>query len=111
LVPSLLGQPPANDNIIYNFFPVASASTGNFPAVWVRRDDMKLIRFFHGNGGQNNHRYELYDISQDPGEQNNLAADNPALVAELDALIEQHLTDMDAQIPIANPNYIPPVFD
>lgn len=111
LVPSLLGQAAANSNTVFMQFPQAPPATGNFPGVWVRRDDMKLIRFFHGNGGQGNHRYELYNIAMDPGEENNLAEDNPALVAELDALIEQHLTDTDALVPVANPAYVPPSFD
>lgn len=111
LVPSLLGQPPANTNTVFVQFPQSPPATGTFPGVWVRRDDMKLIRFFHGNGGTDNHRYELYDIALDPGEENNLADDNPQLVAELDALIEQHLGDTEALVPIANPQYVPPSFD
>lgn len=111
LVPSLLGQPPANNNTVYNMFSQIADPTGTFPAVWVRQGDMKLLRFFNGNGGQGNHRYELYNIALDPGEEDNLADDNPALVTQLDALIEQHLIDTDALIPNANPNYIPPAFD
>lgn len=111
LVPSLLGQAPANGNLLFNQFPQATPATGTFPAVWVRQGDMKLIRFFHGMGGAGNHRYELYNIAADPGEENNLADEQPALVATLDALIEQHLIDTESLQPNPNPNYIPPVFD
>jgi arylsulfatase A-like enzyme len=111
LVPSLTGQSFANTNTVFVQFPQAPPATGSFPGVWVRRDTMKLIRFFHGNGGQGNHRYELYDIAADPGEENNLADANPALVAELDGLIQQHLDSTGALVPVANPAYVPPVFD
>lgn len=111
LVPSLLGQAPANSNTVFVQFPQAPPATGTFPGVWVRQGDMKLIRFFHGNGGTGNHRYELYNITADPGEEHNLAPGNPALVAQLDALIEQHLVDTEALVPVANPSYVPPAFD
>ena len=111
LVPSLLGQPPANSNTVFVQFPQAPPATGTFPGVWVRQGDWKLIRFFHGNGAQDDHRYELYNMADDPGEESNLAEDNPALVAQLDALIEQHLDDTEALVPVVNPNYVPPSFD
>jgi len=111
LVPSLLGQAPANSNLVFNQFPQSPPATGTFPGVWVRKDEMKLIRFFHGNGASGNHRYELYNIALDPGEENNLADDNPLLVAELDALIEQHLIETEALQPVYNPLYVPPSFD
>jgi arylsulfatase A-like enzyme len=111
LVPSLLGQAPANGNTIFVQFPNSPPSTGTFPGVWVRQDEWKLIRFYHGGGAQNVHRYELYNIATDPGEENNLADDNPALVATLDALIEQHIIDSKALVPVYNPNYVPPTFN
>jgi arylsulfatase A-like enzyme/Flp pilus assembly protein TadD len=36
-------------------------------------------------------RPELYDLARDPGETRNRAADEPALAAELDGLLERHL--------------------
>ncbi|MDF7822602.1 sulfatase-like hydrolase/transferase [Pontiellaceae bacterium B12227] len=111
LVPSLLGQAPSNGNTVFVQFPQSPPSTGTFPGVWVRQDDWKLIRFYHGGGGQDVHRYELYNIADDPGEENNLADDHPALVASLDALITQHITDSEALVPIYNPNYVPPTFE
>lgn len=111
LVPSLLGQAPLNDNTIYVQFPQSPTATGSFPGAWVRQGDMKLIRFFHGNGGTDNHRYELYNIATDPGETDNIADANPALVATLDALLEAHLVETESLVPIANPNYVPPSFE
>lgn len=111
LVPSLTGQPPLNNDTIYVQFPQAPLATASFPGAWVRQGDTKLIRFFHGNGGENNHRYELYNLADDPGETNNLANARPDLVAQLDALIEAHLLETESLVPAVNPNYVPPVFD
>jgi arylsulfatase A-like enzyme len=114
LVPSLTGGEPANGDIIFNQFPQAPPATGTFPGVWVRQGDMKLIRFFHGNGGQDKHRYELYNIALDPGEEHNLAdahSEPGGLVETMDALITEHLVVTDSLVPVANPNYVPPVFD
>jgi arylsulfatase A-like enzyme len=110
LVPSLLGQPPLNNDTIFVQFPISYSVTGSFPGAWVRQSNMKLIRFFHGNGRKNDHRYELYDINADPMESNNLADRQSKLVAQLDDLLEAHLQDTDALIPLPNPAYVPPVF-
>ncbi len=114
LVPSLKGQSPANNGVIFNQFPQSPPATGTFPGVWVRQGDMKLIRFFHGNGAPGDHRYELYDMSVDPGEEHNLAGDHMepgGLVETLDALISQHLAETDSLVPNFNSNYVPPSFD
>lgn len=71
-----------------------------------RRDGWKLIRIFHA-GEKGAHRYLLHNLTEDPGEKNNLASQKPELVAELDALIETFLTDTKAVVPIPNPNFDP----
>jgi hypothetical protein len=60
--------------------------------VSVHRDDWKLIRIFHG-GENGAHRHLLFNLRDDLGEKNNLAAQKPELVRELDALIESFLAD------------------
>lgn len=76
------------------------------PAVSVHRGDWKLIRIFHG-GEKGAHRHLLFNLRDDLGEKNNLAASKPALVAELDALIEKFLADTKAVVPVPNPNFDP----
>ncbi|MHB1079449.1 MAG: sulfatase [Prosthecobacter sp.] len=76
------------------------------PAVSVHRDDWKLIRIFHG-GENGAHRYLLFNLKDDPGEKTNLATQQPALVAELDALIETFLKDTHAVVPVPNPAFDP----
>ncbi|MDP1592090.1 MAG: sulfatase-like hydrolase/transferase, partial [Prosthecobacter sp.] len=76
------------------------------PSVSVHRDDWKLIRIFHG-GEKGAHRHLLFNLRDDLGEKNNLAAQKPELVAELDALIETFLTDTKAVVPVPNPAFDP----
>ncbi len=76
------------------------------PAISVHRDDWKLIRIFHG-GENGAHRHLLFHLREDLGEKNHLAASKPALVAELDALIEEFLADTKAVVPVPNPAFDP----
>ena len=80
------------------------------PSVSVHRGDWKLIRIFHG-GDHGAHRYLLYDLRADLPEKNNLAAERPELVAELDALIGQFLIDTHAVVPVVNPAFDPHRYD
>jgi arylsulfatase A-like enzyme len=76
------------------------------PAVSVRQGEWKLIRVFHA-GQAAAHRYLLYDLSEDISETRNLATENPALVRELDALIEGYLERTGAVVPLPNPKFDP----
>jgi hypothetical protein len=76
------------------------------PSVSVHRDDWKLIRLFHA-GENGAHRYQLFNLAEDLGEKHNRAAAQPALVKELDALIEAFLTETQAVLPLPNPNFDP----
>lgn len=76
------------------------------PAVSVHRGDWKLIRIFHG-GDNGAHRYLLFNLRDDLSEKNNLAAQQPELVGELDVLIAQFLADTKAVVPVPNPAFDP----
>jgi hypothetical protein len=76
------------------------------PAVSVHRGDWKLIRIFHG-GENGAHRYLLFNLRDDLSEKNNLAAQKPELVSELDAIITQFLADTKAVVPVPNPAFDP----
>lgn len=76
------------------------------PAISVHRGDWKLIRIFHG-GDQGAHRHLLFNLKDDLGEKTNLASQQPALVKELDTLIENFLRDTKAVVPIPNPAFDP----
>lgn len=58
----------------------------------IRTDQWKLIRYPHGDGGDDRHMGELYDIKNDPMETTNLIKD-PSQVARVAALRKQ-LTEL-----------------
>ncbi|MEM1447091.1 MAG: sulfatase [Planctomycetota bacterium] len=86
----------------------------NRPNTTVYRGDWKLHKFY-ADGPDQTDRFELYNLAEDIGETNDVAAQYPALVAELTQLIAQHVADIDGLVPVANPAYdpdwTPPVLD
>lgn len=106
MVPVLKGKDGTRE-AVYCYFPNSPAVPDWMPpSVCVRRGDWKLIRAFHDSTDQS-HRYELYNLAEDIGEQNNLADEAPSRVRELDALIERFLEDTNAVIPQRNSKYDP----
>jgi len=106
ILPALKGDALAG-KAIFQYFPHAPGVPDWLPpAVSVHRDDWKLIRIFHG-GEKGAHRHLLFNLRDDLGEKNNLAAAKPELVAEFDALIETFLTDTKAVVPVPNPAFDP----
>ncbi|MEM9883686.1 MAG: sulfatase [Planctomycetota bacterium] len=59
----------------------------------------KLIRFDVAD------RVELYDLSADPGEREDLAAEEPRLARRLTRLLDAELDDLDAHRVAPNPDY------
>ncbi len=92
---------------IFTYFPHAPGVPDWLPpSVSVHSGDWKLIRIFHG-GDNGQHRYKLFNVTEDIGEQNDLATSMPEKVKSLDAKIEQFLIDTNAVLPLANPNFDP----
>jgi arylsulfatase len=56
----------------------------------IRKDDWKAV-YVPGAGGLS--RWQLYDLSRDPGELHDLAGSHPALLAELLQLWERYRND------------------
>lgn len=106
VLPALKGEPLARE-AVFQYFPHSPGVPDWLPpAVSIHQGDWKLIRLFHaGQNGQ--HRYLLFNLKEDLGEQHNLAAEQSALVAELDARIERFLTETHAVVPIPNPAFDP----
>ena len=59
----------------------------------IRSGFWKLVHFYEDD------RRELYDLSADPGESNNLASQNPAKADELYRLLTQWRQDVGANAP------------
>ena len=103
IVPALLGRALQREGVFVHS-PHYTAATLHRPSTSVRRENWKLIRYYCDGPGQSD-RFELYDLAQDLGETTDMAAKEPALVAELKALIERFLIDTEAVIPQPNPSY------
>jgi arylsulfatase A-like enzyme len=74
------------------------------PAVSVRAGDYKLIRRWEPHRDYPD-MVELYDLQTDIGETNNLAAQMPEKVAELQSHIDEFIADTGALVPKENPAY------
>ena len=107
--PALRGEKLARETIFCHF-PHGSERAqidGMKPGTWVRRGDWKLIRFFAARDDGTD-LLELYNLRDDPGEKQNLAAAKPELAAELAALITRYLADTEAVIPKLAPDTATP---
>ncbi len=67
----------------------------------VRHGDMKLLEYYEDN------TLELYDLSKDPHEQNNLASGQPGTTEALAKELDDWRKSVGAQMPTSNPDYDP----
>tara|TARA_R110002049_G_scaffold2750_4_gene21914 strand:+ start:59878 stop:61362 length:1485 start_codon:yes stop_codon:yes gene_type:complete len=72
------------------------------PASSIRERDWKLIEYLDGTGD-----IELYNLSQDIGESQNLASEKQGRVADLKKKLSALRQDAVARMPIPNPSYDP----
>jgi arylsulfatase A-like enzyme len=90
-VPALTGAAFDRGPTICDFSHFVPA-TMNIPNTWIRSGDWKLLRFWFDGEGQQN-RYELYNLKDDIGETQNLAATHPekvqAMAAQLDSYYQK----------------------
>lgn len=96
LLPLLKAQPLDRGPLFWHY--PHWGNQGGIPSSAVRDGDWKLIRFHWRKGT------ELYQLSVDPGEKDNLAATQPGKVAELDAKLDAFLKETGALLPSPNPN-------
>ena len=98
---SLLEQLKGNDSgerTLYWHYPHYHGSTWK-PGAAIREGNWKLIEFYHYNN------FELYDLSNDLGEQNDLSKSNPYKAKELRAKLNKWQKKMNAKMPTPNPNF------
>jgi arylsulfatase A-like enzyme len=106
IAPALEGRSLSRD-AIFTYFPHSPPVPDWLPpAVTVHQGEWKLIRIFFGgeNGG---HRWKLFNLKDDLGEQNDLTAKEPARVEAMDVLIEEFLAETGAVQPVPNPAFSP----
>ncbi len=80
-------------------FPHYTHATGPFSVII--EDDWKLIRFYNDEQGG----YLLYNLAEDPEEQNNRASANVTLRHRLSQRLDRALRDMNAEMPTENPAF------
>lgn len=97
MVPVLKGD-AIEERAFFWHYPHYS-NQGGEPSSIIRRGDWKLIHYWE------DHRRELYNLSEDPGELNDVALQHPELVAELGAELNAYLVEVAANLPKPWPGY------
>ncbi len=110
ILPAFKGQPFVRD-AIFTYFPHnPPVPEWVPPSIVVHQDEWKLIRIFHG-GENGAHRWKLFNLRDDIGEKNDLAANELDRVKAMDLLIEHFLADTNAVQPVRNPTFDPAMFN
>lgn len=99
LVPLLRGESLAERSLFWHY--PHYGNQGGAPAAAIRRGDWKLIHWYEGD------RLELFQLATDLGEQRNVAAREPQLVAELRAELDEWRTKVGAKHATRNPAFDP----
>lgn len=99
LVPVLKGGAIAQRDLFWHYPHYHPMSM--LPASYIRSGDWKLIHYWEDG------RDELYNLAEDVGEQNELAAENPEKAGELRARLDRWLAAIDAKIPGPDPRWKP----
>ncbi|TWT59507.1 sulfatase [Rubinisphaera italica] len=92
LVPLLNGQGQSEERTFYWHYPHYHGSTW-CPGASIREGDWKLIEFYQEG------TRELYNLKEDPGEQENLVSENPVKTLELQQKLAQWQKTMKAKMP------------
>ena len=98
--PALYGEQVSRDAIFWHY-PHYSGGLGGRPSAAIRSGNYKLIEFFEDK------HVELYDVAHDISEQNDLSNARPDLVKLLRDKLHVWSNSVKAQMPSANPDYIP----
>lgn len=86
---------------IFWHFPHYSNHGMQSPGGAVRLGDYKLLDYFE------NHTVQLFNLADDPGEENDLSEKMPEKVKELKSLLDQWRKDVKADMMQPNPDYNP----
>ncbi len=98
LVPLLEGSGALEREALFWHYP-HYGNQGGFPGSAVRMGRYKLIESFE------HERLQLFDLENDVGEQNDLAAEMPDRVAQMHEVLQRWRREVDAKLPTPNPDY------
>jgi arylsulfatase A-like enzyme len=91
----LKGEETTLHDTLYWHYP-HYGNQGSSPGSAIRQGDWKMIRWYEDN------RRELYNLSDDLGEQTDLAAQYPERVEAMDAQLDRWLRQTDGKMPSPN---------
>lgn len=97
LVPVLKGDTIADRPLIWHY--PHYGNQGGEPSSIVRLGDWKLIHYYEDA------REELYNLVNDPEENNDLAGENPKLKEKLSTVLFDYLEEVGAKFPKPDPEY------
>jgi arylsulfatase A-like enzyme len=100
LVPLLRGEPAeqiASRDLFWHY--PHYGNQGGEPSSIIRRGDWKLIHYWEDG------RDELYNLANDPGEQQDLLAEQGSIALVLRAALDAWLEEVDAKLPTPDPQY------
>lgn len=100
LSPLLTRSGSLGRDALYWHYPHYSNS-GSKPAGAIRKGRWKLVEFFEDSSA------ELYDLEADPGEANDLAAEDPRRAADMRAELSAWRESVGAVMPRENPSWDP----
>jgi arylsulfatase A-like enzyme len=93
------GKPPARSELFWHYPHYHPGGATPYGAI--RSGDWRLVEFYEDD------RVELYDLSADEGERNDLAAKEPERAKTLRDRLHAWRTEVGAQMPTPNPDYDP----
>lgn len=103
LKPVLLGTGnPANRSGIFSYSPHGPVKYSG--ATLTTNTNWKIIRRFARNLNRTS-VYELYNLAEDIGENNDLVDSHPRIVKQLSRLLEKFIAETNSLEPILNPRY------
>jgi arylsulfatase A-like enzyme len=97
-LPLLKGGDRLERDTLYWHYP-HYGNQGGTPCSAIRSGDLKLIEFFE------DHRLELYNLKEDPGEEHNLAKENSGDAARLHEKLVAWREKVGAVLPAPNPEH------
>mgnify|MGYP002622719172 FL=1 len=97
LAPLLQGEEIADRPLIWHY--PHYGNQGGEPSGILRRGEWKLIHYYEDG------RNELYNVADDPGEQNDRAADEQQRTAAMWQELRAWLAETEAEMPSENPNF------
>jgi arylsulfatase A-like enzyme len=101
LMPLLTGTGQIEPRAIVFHFPHYTHATGPFASIL--EGDWKLIRFYNDTAGP----YQLFNLTDDPYEQNDLSEQQSKRVAAMQAKLSKWQQGTDAKMPRPNPSFDP----